>query len=134
MTRIRRIDWGNTLFLTLTPIAAVAATVVYWKTERHSWALVAILAVFHMATSLSITAGYHRLFAHRTYVARPWVKFLYLVFGAAAFQNSALKWSTDHRRHHRFVDGEQDPYSINEGFFYAHMGWVCLKEKPSEEP
>jgi len=55
------------------------------------------------------------------------------VFGAAALQGSALKWSTDHRRHHRFVDSDQDPYSINKGFFYAHIGWVFFKEEPQYE-
>jgi stearoyl-CoA desaturase (delta-9 desaturase) len=50
------------------------------------------------------------------------------VFGAGALQNSALKWSSDHRYHHRFVDKESDPYNINRGFFYAHMGWIFYKD------
>jgi stearoyl-CoA desaturase (delta-9 desaturase) len=57
------------------------------------------------------------------------VKVLYALFGAAAFQNSILKWATDHRIHHRFVDSDQDPYSINKGFWYAHIGWMYLKEE-----
>ena len=56
------------------------------------------------------------------------VKFLYLLFGSAAFQGSALQWASDHRRHHRFVDTDRDPHNIKRGFFYAHMGWLCLKQ------
>ena len=56
------------------------------------------------------------------------VKFLYLLFGSAAFQGSALQWSSDHRRHHRYVDTDRDPHNIKRGFFYAHMGWLCLRE------
>lgn len=60
-------------------------------------------------------------------------KLFFLLFGAATFQNSCLKWAVDHRRHHRHVDTEEDPYNINEGFFYAHMGWILLKEDPRYE-
>src|SRR5690606_12997989 len=30
--------------------------------------------------------------------------------------------------HHRQVDSEEDPYNINRGFWYAHIGWLFLKE------
>jgi stearoyl-CoA desaturase (Delta-9 desaturase) len=76
------------------------------------------------AIGLSITAGYHRLFSHRTYQANGLLKFLLLCFGAAAFQNSALRWSSDHRLHHRYVDTERDPYTIHKGFWHAHWIWV----------
>ena len=75
-------------------------------------------------TGLSITGGYHRLFAHRTYRCNQALKILFLGFGAAALQNSALSWSSDHRDHHRYVDNPKDPYSIKKGFFWAHMGWI----------
>ena len=52
------------------------------------------------------------------------------IFGAAALENSALKWCSDHRRHHKHLDTEKDPYSITEGFFHAHIGWI-LKNNPS---
>jgi stearoyl-CoA desaturase (delta-9 desaturase) len=40
-----------------------------------------------------------------------------------------LKWAADHRVHHRHVDHDKDPYNINKGFFYAHIGWIFLKEE-----
>ena len=41
-----------------------------------------------------------------------------------ALQNSVLKWSSDHRRHHRKLDTDEDPYSITKGFWHAHIGWI----------
>ncbi|MCG3204741.1 MAG: hypothetical protein KCHDKBKB_01457 [Elusimicrobia bacterium] len=79
------------------------------------------------ATGLAITAGYHRLFSHKTYDAKWPYRLFMLLFGAAAFENTALRWSSDHRNHHKFVDTDQDPYNIKRGFFYAHMGWVMLR-------
>lgn len=91
------------------------------------WFDLLLFLVMWAATAMSITAGYHRYFSHRTYEARLPLKLFYLLFGAATFQNSALVWSTDHRTHHRYVDQEKDPYNINKGFFWAHMGWMFFK-------
>jgi stearoyl-CoA desaturase (delta-9 desaturase) len=77
---------------------------------------------------MSITAGYHRLLAHRSYEGRAWLKLTYLLVGAAAFQGSALQWAADHRRHHRAVDSPDDPHNIQRGFFWAHMGWLFYQD------
>ena len=46
---------------------------------------------------------------------------------AAAFENSALWWNSEHRKHHKHVDTDDDPYDITKGFFWAHMGWLMFK-------
>ncbi|MDE1977359.1 MAG: fatty acid desaturase, partial [Elusimicrobia bacterium] len=56
------------------------------------------------------------------------LQLFYLIFGAAAVENSALNWTADHRNHHRFVDTDAEPYNINRGGFYAHMGWICYRD------
>ncbi len=122
------VDWVNTIFLTTTPIFAVVLSIIYFRGHGFEWKQILLAIIFYYITGLSITAGYHRLISHRAYKAGSLVKFICLVFGAAAFQNSALKWSTDHRIHHRHVDHERDPYNINKGFFYAHIGWIFFKE------
>lgn len=129
--RRKSINWNGTLFLTLSPIAAILLTVIHIKLEGFVWPIWALAAVFYTLTATSITAGYHRLFAHRTYEARPWVKWFLALFGAAAFQNSIYIWARDHRIHHRFVDTDNDPYSINRGFFFAHFGWMLWNEEPA---
>jgi stearoyl-CoA desaturase (delta-9 desaturase) len=130
----QRVDWPVTLFLLITPLVAMILVPIYFAVEEVHWPLLLFAVVFAAATNLSITAGYHRLFAHRSYEAHPLVRMLYLLLGASAWQGSALKWSADHRRHHGKVDTDHDPYSINKGFFYAHMGWLFLKESTDPNP
>jgi len=81
---------------------------------------------------MSITLGYHRLFAHKAFQAKKPVKLFTLLFGAAAFEDSALDWASDHRIHHKHVDKDDDPYDISKGFFWAHMGWIFFKLYPRE--
>ena len=86
------------------------------------------MLVLWILTGLGITAGYHRLFSHRSYRAHVLVRSAYAVFGAAAWQQSILDWSSDHRRHHREVDTDGDPYNAKRGFWWSHMGWVMLDD------
>ncbi len=124
-----QLDWVNTIFLASTPIAAVALSWLFFKNNGLVWSQIALAVVFYFVTGMSITGGYHRLFSHRAYKANNFVKLMYLLFGAATFQNSALKWCSDHRVHHNHVDGDKDPYNINKGFWYAHIGWIFYQEK-----
>src|SRR6185295_14997995 len=102
--RTRRIHWPNVLFLTLSPLAALVGGVFYVHLFGiHPLEIVLFIAMF-FATGLSITAGYHRHFAHLSYKANSLVRLFYLVFGACAAENSALNWAGDHRLHHKYVD------------------------------
>lgn len=44
-----------------------------------------------------ITAGSHRLFAHKAYKANKAMKIMLLYFQTIAFQNSVFEWARDHR-------------------------------------
>ncbi len=123
--------WTNFLFLAGTHSVAVVGTILYASLHGFTWAAVGIAAALLAACGISITGGYHRLFAHGTYQAHPLVRTFYLIFGAAAWQNSALKWCSDHRRHHTYVDRDADPYNIRKGFWWAHVGWILFKDLPS---
>ncbi len=130
----RQWDWINIAFIAAAHILAVLA-VVYLATTRFSWWTVGLGLLWFMLSGLSITGGYHRLFAHRSYRASRFLRLVYLLFGAAAAQNSASKWSADHRIHHAHTDEERDPYNIRRGFWWAHIGWVFVKraEKADDE-
>jgi len=125
---LQKIYWPTALFLTITPLITAVALPIYLYHHGVPVGLMVFTLVFAALTNLSITAGYHRLFAHKSYEAHPLVKFVFLLIGASAWQGSALKWSSDHRRHHAKVDSEDDPYAITRGFWHAHMGWLFLKE------
>lgn len=122
-----RLNWPTLLFLILTPLISAILVPLYLIENGFSWAPIILLVIFHAIGCMSITCGYHRYYSHRSYDVHPLIQFLYLAFGAGTFEGSALEWSTDHRRHHRSVDTENDPYSINKGFLYAHMGWLFKK-------
>lgn len=124
----RRIEWVTATFLIGTLIASL--TLVPWFIWKQAdapigWGFIwGLFAFYYAATGFGITLGYHRLFSHVTFKASWPVRLATLVFGAAAFEHSALEWSSDHRIHHRFVDQNDDPYDISKGFFHAHIGWL----------
>lgn len=124
-----KINWMNTSFLTAMPVFAVAGVIYYIYNFGIHWSDIAILVFMYMATGLGVTGGYHRCFSHRAYECHPIIQFFLLIFGAAALENSTLCWSADHRRHHRHVDHDEDPYNINKGFFWAHMGWIFFDNR-----
>ncbi|WP_221031791.1 fatty acid desaturase [Actomonas aquatica] len=125
-----QINWTNSSFLIGTGLATITAVPYYLWKVGIDWFQVALFLAFFIATGLSITLGYHRLFAHKAFKAAWPVRFLTLVFGAAAFENCALAWVSDHRRHHKHTDHDDDPYDISKGFWHAHIGWILFKINP----
>jgi len=123
----RKKDWINIVFLTLTPILGVPVTAWYtWRNGFAWWMLWLCLGMFTVI-GLSICAGYHRFFSHKSYECSPAVQALYGFFGSMAAQNSILCWSSDHRIHHQYVDKDWDPYNIQRGFWWAHFIWIFYK-------
>jgi stearoyl-CoA desaturase (delta-9 desaturase) len=123
---IRKNNWINIIFFAVTTLVALIGTPLYIYQYGVTGSEIALFVFFVIATPMSITTGYHRLFAHATYKTNAVIRFLLLFFGAAAFEQSALQWSSQHIDHHRYVDTDLDPYSIKKGFFYAHMGWLIF--------
>jgi stearoyl-CoA desaturase (delta-9 desaturase) len=124
-------NWLNILFLSFTPIIGVFGTAAYALAYGVRWWEPALFLALFSLVSFSVTAGYHRCFAHKSYVSHPALESCYLFLGAMALQNSALKWASDHRDHHRYVDKDWDPYSIKRGGLWAHMLWLFYAE-PAE--
>jgi stearoyl-CoA desaturase (delta-9 desaturase) len=121
-----QIDWVNTVTLTLSHLLAVGAIVYLAVVECSLWTI-GLGVVWFACSGFAITGGYHRLFSHRSYQAHGLVRSFFLLFGAAAVQNSALRWSADHRRHHAQTDRDNDPYNAQRGFLWSHVGWVLCK-------
>lgn len=94
-----------------------------------------LLAGFYLVTQLGITAGFHRLFAHKSFETTRLVKMLLTVAGSMAMQGSLFFWVATHRRHHQFSDRPGDPHSPNlgggvAGLLHAHVGWMLTYELP----
>ncbi|TVY29289.1 Acyl-CoA desaturase [Lachnellula hyalina] len=91
------------------------------RIETAMWTI-----LYYFLTGVGVTAGYHRLWSHKSYNAGSLLQLYLLLGGAAGFQKSALWWATTHRVHHRYVDTPEDPHSIEQGIFHAHMGWILF--------
>jgi len=127
-----QIIWGNAAFLTLTPLLSIILVPIYLWQVGFSWAPIISMILLWAMTGLGITAGYHRLFSHRTYKASAPVRLAFAVLGGAAWQNSVVEWCSDHRRHHRLVDTDGDPYNAQRGFWWSHMGWIMVEKQAND--
>lgn len=126
-------NWGPALFLIIYHIILLGYLPFYFYSCTPSVGLITVSIVLYFVTGISITGGYHRYYAHRTYRANTFVEAILLFFATMAIQGSALRWSFDHRLHHAHVDTDEDPYSISKGFWYAHFLWILEKPRAIEQ-
>jgi stearoyl-CoA desaturase (delta-9 desaturase) len=98
---------------------------------------VGLCAGFYALTTIGITVGFHRLFAHRSFRAARAVEILLGIAGSMAAEGPVLFWVAAHRRHHKHSDREGDPHSPHlhggawaavRGLFHAHIGWMVRHE------
>lgn len=122
---LARLNWLHVPLLFLTPCLGIYGLLTWtfnWKTMLVTW-------LWYNIGGFGITAGYHRLFAHRAFEATPFARFVLLMMGTAAVEGSARWWCRDHRAHHRYVDTDLDPYSASKGFWFSHVGWMLVKQE-----
>jgi stearoyl-CoA desaturase (delta-9 desaturase) len=122
----RHINWVNVTLIVGLPIAGIIAS--FYTPLKLYTALWAVL--YYVWTGLGITAGYHRLWAHRSYSATLPLKLFLAAVGGGAVEGSIRWWSRGHRAHHRFTDTTKDPYSVRKGLLYSHIGWMVLHQNP----
>jgi stearoyl-CoA desaturase (Delta-9 desaturase) len=94
-----------------------------------------VFAILYVLTGLGVTVGFHRLFTHRSFKARPAIRAILAVLGSAAIEGPVISWVADHRKHHAFSDRPGDPHSPHvdhgvgwlgalRGLLHAHVGWL----------
>lgn len=132
MEKSKPINWGPVIFLISYQVILLALLPVYFYYNTPALGNVIAACVLLYITGLSITGGYHRYYSHRSYKTNPFVESVLLFFASMSAQGSALRWSFDHRIHHAHVDTDDDPYSINKGFWYAHCAWILEKPRTIE--
>jgi len=122
----RKTKWISIAFFSVLTIGGVIGAPLYIVRHGVSPVEWALFGFYFIATGMAITVGYHRLFSHATYKTNALVRFLLLFFGAATFEESALKWASQHRQHHQFTDTDKDPHNTKRGLFYCHIGWIMF--------
>ncbi len=87
-----------------------------------------------------MTVGFHRLFTHRSFKAKPAVRGTLAILGSIAIEGPVISWVADHRKHHAFSDKVGDPHSPHvdhggglrgelRGFVHAHIGWLFVHDQ-----
>jgi stearoyl-CoA desaturase (delta-9 desaturase) len=129
----RGTNWSALIFIVSYHLALLVGLPLYLLSNTPSWSLIGWTAFLLVSTLLAITAGYHRLYAHRTYRTRKVVEWIMVFFGTLATQGSVIRWAHDHRIHHSHLDTEEDPYDTPKGFWHSHLLWMFKKNKPIDE-
>ncbi|KAI0643629.1 hypothetical protein C8Q79DRAFT_1012205 [Trametes meyenii] len=120
---LKRVRWFNVAVLTITP--GIWLYGIYTTPLRRETLLWSTL--YYAFSMIGITAGYHRLWSHRSYNASRPLQYILAVMGASAVQGSVYWWARGHRSHHRYTDTPLDPYNAKRGLLYSHIGWMLVK-------
>ena len=131
-----------TLVFTLLPFLGFLAAIWMFWGNGLSVVDASIFLAFYSVAGLGVTVGFHRLFTHQSFKAKPWVSSALAIAGSMAIQGPVIRWVADHRRHHAFADQEGDPHSphldegpglkgVLKGLWHAHMGWLFNDEQTS---
>ena len=135
--RLQELRWVSAIYLIgtmLTTLIGLPLFLYQFGSQINWWLHGTMFVGMFIASGLSITLGYHRLFSHLSFKAKWPVRLFTLIFGATAMENSALEWCSDHRRHHKHTDDDDDPYNIQLGFLHAHIGWVIFRPIGGDVP
>ncbi|XP_061706552.1 acyl-CoA Delta-9 desaturase-like [Cydia pomonella] len=97
------------------------------------WQTGLFTCLLHLMGSLGVTAGAHRLWAHKAYKANLPLKLILLLFQTLSMQYSVINWVRDHRMHHKYVDTDADPHNATRGLFFSHVGWLMVQKHPEYE-
>jgi stearoyl-CoA desaturase (delta-9 desaturase) len=124
---------------TVSVVPFLALGVVCWQVwaELLHWSDIAVFLILYVLTGFGVTVGFHRLFTHRAFATKRWLRGVLAVLGSAAIEGPVISWVADHRKHHAFADQPGDPHSPHvdhgvgwrgalRGLVHAHMGWLFL--------
>ncbi len=114
-----RLDWRTVVPITFVHVAPLGA---FWTGVGafELW----LCAALYFLRMFCVTAGYHRLLAHRSYRTSRRFRFLLLWGAVSSGQGGPLWWAGWHRHHHKYSDTERDIHSPSRGFWNSHIGWL----------
>ena len=128
-----RVDYNAIILFAMITLGTVIGVPIFAYTHGFSSLDWVMFGILYMTSGLGITVGYHRLVSHQSFHCPNWVKACLLVSGGWALENSALRWCSDHIRHHARTDQQEDPYNAKRGFWFSHCGWIFVKSPFRDE-
>jgi len=123
------IVWRNVLLMTALHLSAVYG--MYLMIASAKWQTNIFAILLYIFSGVGITAGAHRLWAHKSYKAKFPLRVLLMILDTIAFQNDIYEWSRDHRVHHKYSETDADPHNATRGFFFSHVGWLLCRKHPA---
>lgn len=127
----RQISWGNIAFIALSSIGVFVWFPWYlFAYDNKSWSLIIFSFLYFIISGLSISAGYHRYYCHRSFEASKLLQLIFLGIGGSVWQGPLANWMSEHKLHHMHPETDQDPYPIKHGFWWAYLGWLFYRKKP----
>jgi stearoyl-CoA desaturase (delta-9 desaturase) len=131
-----------TAVLILAPMLGVVVAALGIWTPRVTLLDIILATLFFVVSGHGLTAGFHRMFTHRSFKATRWLKVTLAIAGSLGVQGSLISWVANHRRHHAYTDTSGDPHSPYEygtgvwnqirGALHSHVGWLFLSQ-PTDE-
>ncbi|XP_050084727.1 acyl-CoA Delta-9 desaturase [Anopheles aquasalis] len=115
----REASWPSVLFYIHLNILGVYGIFVLFT--HTSLITVVFTFLLTLCGILGVTAGAHRLWAHRTYEASPFLRFMLMTFQTLAGQGSIYDWVRMHRLHHEKFRTVDDPYYSDKDFLHAQV-------------
>lgn len=108
-------------FITVMPLTAF--------TTYFRWQDLLLFLISYAVRMFSITAGYHRYFAHKTFQTNRVFQFILAFIASTTLQGGPLWWASHHRHHHMCSDQEEDVHSPKrDGFWHSHLFWFLYKK------
>ncbi|XP_016941737.3 acyl-CoA Delta-9 desaturase [Drosophila suzukii] len=123
-----KLVWRNIIAFAYLHLAALYGA--YLMVTSAKWQTSVLAYFLYVVSGLGITAGAHRLWAHRSYKAKWPLRVILVIFNTIAFQDAAYHWARDHRVHHKYSETDADPHNATRGFFFSHVGWLLCKKHP----
>jgi stearoyl-CoA desaturase (delta-9 desaturase) len=115
-----RLDLARAIPFVLVHVAALGIFLVPFE----AWYVGLAVGLYYLRM-FGVTAGYHRLFAHRAYKTSRIFQFLLAWLAVSSAQKGVLWWTAHHREHHRYSDQPEDIHSpVQRGLWWAHVGWI----------
>ncbi len=132
------------LFDIVPTAAALLAVPVLWSIGL-TWTGVGLFAAMWVLNLIGIEVGFHRLFSHGAFEARPGVRAALVILGSMGAQGPVVSWASNHRHHHHHSDTPEDSHSPHgradpldrrwrtrlRAFAHAHLLWKWSYPYPS---
>ncbi|MFI9380658.1 acyl-CoA desaturase [Kutzneria sp. NPDC052558] len=128
------------VFVVVPFLALLAAVPLAWGWGL-GWHDIVITVVFYFLSGFGVTVGFHRLFTHGSFKAKPALRVALAIAGSLSLEMGVLDWVATHRRHHKYSDRAGDPHSpwrfgsdwkaLTKGLAYAHVGWLFDRDRTS---